>query len=453
MKFESNPIDHSEKKDLNHGIKSETVNIEDIRNYEQVENGVSIKKIEAVHTPLWHTGWYKNPTSGRSYNYGLNTENPQDHSTVIIKGGAFFLEEKFVEFASKNSFFMSELYGGITMDAAKKEYEIAKLIQEKFKDLLNKNANCPKPITAMPIVDVKDENKHLELIDFFEKNAKKQGSYKENFIRSNFIKTAMKLGIDVYYPANKDAPEEIQKSPFHWVFSQVLEKAQQGIYKYEIEGPNTRLLDLMTLGLNDRKKYFIEANRASNLEDALKNFSGKLGEFYGFLHKSQIGYHSGFSEHCTLADITISGVIMDIGGLSEDKIKNELELKMEEIFKNLKDNFSIKNKDITDTKLPKSTTTSDGMVTPEEYIVQIIKITNLIAYLGKNVFRVDDHVLENTKNMFWEKYKSLYSDKNIEHFSTEKGQYEPNEIRTRYIDHTTGGWIKLSEDLEDLSST
>lgn len=68
-----------------------TRNSTDPRNWEEAKDGkICLQNIEITPTPTWMNGWYKNPSSGRSINYGLNVENSQEHSTVIVKGGCFF---------------------------------------------------------------------------------------------------------------------------------------------------------------------------------------------------------------------------------------------------------------------------------------------------------------------------------------------------------------------------
>lgn len=330
-----------------------------------------------------------------------------------MKGGCFYVDEKCKEFFERNSLSLDELYGGISFDAARKEYDIAGLIQESFRSLLHKKANCPEPIDVQAVTDILNErNEVVDLGDFFVSELRKE-SGETKFTMNNFAKVAAKLGIDMFYPMGEEADENIRKNPFRWLFGECLEKNKQGVYRYKIDGPNTRLLDLMTLGLADRQKYFIEANNATVIRDAVERFSSKLGEFYGVLHKSNISYHSGSSEHCTLVDITISGVIMDIGGLSQD---NSL----------------------------------GGQ--SESYLAQIFKTTNLIAYLCTNIFKVDRTILQSALNIFWDKYKSLYADENIEYFSRpENIPDEPDKIRTQYFNALAGNWTTLAPDLKDLS--
>ena len=157
--------------------------------------------------------------------------------------------------------------------------------------------------------------------------------------------------------------------------------------------------------------YFIKANDADGIRDAVEKFSAKLGEFYGILHRNNIGYHSESSEHCTLVDITIAGNVMDIGGLSQD---------------NSVDSHS------------------------EAYFAQNIKTTNLLSYLCTHILRVDETTLKSALDVFWEKYKNLYVDENIEYFSS-KTYGEPQKIRTQYFDTTTGEWVKIASDLQDIA--
>ncbi len=418
------------------GIKNENFNLNSVKNWEEREDGtVCIKKIEVSPTASWREGWYKNPTSGRSYNYGINTENPQEHSTVIVKGGSFFVDKKIKDFFLETSTNLDELYGGMTFKSAKKEYDVAVLIQEKFKSLLNKKANCPEPLDVKPISHILDEkNKTVELLDFFKNELKKEGDIKFTFM--NFLRTAAASGIDISYPLNKEAGAEVKKDPSGWLIKECLEKNQQGVYRYKIEGPNTRLLDLMTLNLADRQEYFIKANNATNTPDAVDKFAAKLGEFYGVLQKNGISYHSGHSEHCTLVDTTISGMVMDIGGLSteEDAVKKK------DPKHDLYELLGMSKK-------------SDGasMDQSEAYTAQIIRTTNLLSYLCKNILKTDPITLMAAHDVFWRKYKNLYSDKNIEYFSNQKNIYEPEKIRTEYFNSLTGDWIKLAPDIKRLS--
>lgn len=394
--------------------ETDALDLANIKNWEEIDGKVCLKRIDATPTPLWHTGWYRNPTSGRSNNYGINTENPQEHATVIAKGGCFFVDEKTKEFFGKNSVSLDELYGGISFDVATKEHNIATLIQESFQSLLHKKANCPEPIDVKTITSVLTENNQTTgLMEFFLRELEKEEG-KAKFTASNFVHTAMKLGIDPFYPMSEEADKSVKDDAFRWLFGQCLEKSKQSVYRYKIEGPNTRLLDLMTLPLADRQKHFIEANNATNVRDAVGKFASRLGEFYGVLHKSNISYHGKSSEHCTLVDITISGVVMDIGGLTQDASVSKQS---------------------------------------ESYLAQVIKTTNLIAYVCENILKQDRAVSEDALNIFREKYKSLYTDKTIEYFSrTRHNDGGPDKIRTQYYDALAGDWIALASDLKELSS-
>lgn len=388
-------------------------NSEDIKNWEEENGEICIKKIEAIPTPLWHDGWYRNPTSGRSNNYGINTENPGEHSTVVVKGGCFFVDEKCKEFFKNNSVSLEELYGGISFDAAKREYDIATLIQGRFKELLGKKANCPEPIDVKVITNILTERHAVvALADFFLSEIEKEEG-KVNFITTNFVHYATKLGIDVFYPTREGVEQSIKDDAFGWLFRQCLEKEKQGVYRYKIEGPNTRLLDLMTLDLPDRRKYFMEANNATNIRGAVEKFSAKLGEFYGVLHKSNISYHAGRSEHCTLVDTTISGVIMDIGGLSQN---NSVD--------------------------PRN----------EAYAAQLIKTTNLLTYLCANILKLNETISRHTLRSFLKKYKSFYADRNLEYSFKRTNAHEPDNIRTHYFDVLASDWVTLAPDLKGLDT-
>ena len=421
--------------------ETEAFNLLGIKNWEERESGkICIKQNESVLTPLWCDGWYKNPSSGRSHNYGFVTNNPDEHFTLIVKGGSFFLNEKCKDFFLENNVSLYELHGGISFEMAKKEHDIASLIQEKFKLSLNKKANCPEPIDVNIISTILDEkNTEVELIDFF-LNSEKEKSGEVKFRNINFLKTATNLGIDIHYPMSEDAGEEIKKNPFHWVFSQCLEKAQQSVYRYKIDGPNTRILDLMTLDFSERQMRFIEANNAVGIEDAINKFCSKLGEFYGVLHKNEIGYHSKSSEHCTLVDITIAGVVMDIGGLSlNEPEESNFDSHFAEFFKSIGSDIHVLPQDVS------------GEHMSETYMAQVFKTTNLISYLCKNVFKTDEIVLKNAFKYFFEKYKNIYSDGNIEYFSENiEISDTPQKIRTKYLDHTSGKWMSLAPDLKHL---
>lgn len=378
--------------------------------FDSADSGtVCVKNIEATLVPLWRDEWYRNPSSGRSNNYGIETGNPATHRTLILKGGCYFPNEKCKKFIDDHNSPLPEVYGGLSLDVAKKEYAIAKLIQERFKSQLQKNANCPMPIDIHEVSGImKKKNSVVTLHDFFVNQIEKEG--KAKFTKMNFLTTALKLGIDISYPMSEHADEIAKKNPFCWMVSQCLEKSRQSIYRYMIDGANTRVLDLMTLNLTDRQKFFIEANTAANIREAIEKFSFKLGEFYGLLHQSDISYHGGKSEHCTLIDTTISGTIMDIGGLSQD---NSVE----------------KNSDA--------------------YFAQIFKTTNLVAYVSKHIMKVDDVVMQSALKTFWENYKKFYTDGNIDFLSSATERI--NLIRTRYLDAFAGDWITLAPDLKDLS--
>ena len=334
--------------------------------------------------------------------------------TVVVKGGCFFVDEKTKEFFGKNSISLDELYGGISFDAAKKEYGIAALIQENFQSLLHKKANCPEPMDVKAVTSILTENSEIVgLTDFFRNELEKEEG-KTKFTANNFVHAAIKLGIDSFYPMSEEADKSIKDDAFGWLFRQCLEKEKQGVYRYKIEGPNTRLLDLMTLDLADRQKHFIEANNATDVRDAVEQFASRLGEFYGVLHKNNIGYHGRSSEHCTLVDITISGVIMDIGGLTQDASVSKQS---------------------------------------ESYLAQIIKTTNLISYTCENILKLDKTVSENALNVFREKYKNLYTDETAEYFLKTRNNDDPDKIRTQYYNASAGDWITLAPDLKELSSS
>ncbi len=385
------------------------------RNWQEIKDKKNcLQKIEATLTPSWSTGWYKNPSSGRSINYGVTTENPQEHSTVVIKGGCFFIDQKIKKTLSDNSIFMGELYGNISFETAKKEYEIASLIQKRFESLLHKKANCPQPLEYKEVTHVLCKNKSMALADFFKLHLIGEEQSKISFTMGNFVKTAGALGIDIMYPMSEVADNETRKNPYSWLISQCLEKAKPAVYRYKIDGPNTRLRDLMTLEFSERQKYFIEANTGTGISDALEKFASKLAEFYALLHKVGIGYHAGYSEHCTLIDTTISGVVMDIGGLSEE--------------------YPVQHD-------------------REGFIVQVINTANLLAYLCKNIFKTDANVYEKVMNVFWEKYQSIYWDGNLKYFAENRDMHNvPRKIRTRYVDSHTGNRITLAHDLRDLST-
>lgn len=382
---------------------------------EQSNGNICIKKVDTTFTSLWCNGWYKNPSSGRSHNYGISTEKRNKHQTVIVKGGSFFVDEKFKEAFIENELSLSELYGGISFEMAQREMQVAMLIQEKFKCLLGKKANCPQPLGIKVIENITHENGEMMTILNYFKSIFRMESAKKSFTAANFLKIAQKLSIDLYYPMSETADESDKKDPFGWIFTQCLEKTKQSVYSYMIDGPNTRLLDLMTQNLPERRRYFIEANNALNITSAVEAFSSKLGEFYGLLHKSNIGYHGGSSEHCTLIDITVAGTVMDIGGLSEDtRIEENL-----------------------------------GRYA-EEYAVEMWKATNLITYLCNNILKISNDILKCALNAFWNKYKSLYSDQNVEYCSKEENMdLIPWPIRTRYFDNISGGWIQIASDLQE----
>ena len=387
------------------------IDLDSIKNWEERGGKIYIKKIEAVPTPLWHDGWYRNPTSGRSNNFGMKSENGE-LPTIIAKGGCFFTNEKCKEFFEKHSIKPSELYGGITLDAAKKEHDIAALVQERFHALLNKKANCPEPIDVTTVTGVLNErNEAVDLVDFFIDEANKEEG-KTGFTTTNFIQYAMNAGIDVRYPSSQHADQRAKDDPYRWLFGQCLEKEKQGVYRYKIEGANTRLLDLMTLDLPDRRKHFMQTNDATSIREAAEKFASKLGEFYGVLHKSNIGYHGGVSEHCSLVDITISGTIMDIGGLS-------------------------RNNSLDDSSLA--------------YLAQFVRAANVIAYLCQNILKLNEAISERALRVFWKTYKKLYVDAELENFFKLKGVHRPAKIWPQYIDSLAGDWIKLAPDLKDLA--
>ena len=183
---------------------------------------------------------------------------------------------------------------------------------------MHKKANCPEPIDVKAVTSVFTQNNEIVgLTDFFRNELEKEEG-KTKFTASNFVHAAVKLGIDPFYPMSEEADKSVRDDAFRWLFGQCLEKSKQSVYRYKIDGPNTRLLDLMTLSLPDRRKHFIEANNKDDVRDAVERFASRLGEFYGVLHRSDISYHGHSSEHCTLVDVTICGVIMDIGGLTQD---------------------------------------------------------------------------------------------------------------------------------------
>ncbi len=420
------------------------LDLEQIKNWEEKDGMAYITEIKAKPTLLWNDGWYKNPSSGRSYNYGINTHNPQEHSTVIVKGGSFFVDKKMKNFFLKNNINLNELYGGISFEMAQKEYNIACLIQDQFKLLLNKKANCPEPIDVKttPYI-LHKKNNVLELFDFFQIAIQKEDGRlgKLGFTNINLLQSALALGIDIYYPMSEEASEDIKRKPFSWVYKQYLEKSQQSVYRYRVEGPNTRILDLMIMDFSARKWYFMKANNANNINDALYKFSSKLGEFYGVLHKSSIGYHAGYSEHCTLIDTTISGVVMDIGGLFKTEHSDETRIK-QSISKLLAE---FTGKPVA----PESSKPSSGI--REAYLVQILKTTNLISYVCKNIFKTENGVIKNALRVFWDSYKSVYLDEQIEYISQIKEElFFPEKIRTRYLDHINVGQISLASDLKHL---
>lgn len=392
------------------------INPNDYRIWQKIDKDeAGIKKIKYLNTATWCDGWYKNPSSGRSSNFGVKTE-AHDHFTVITKGGCFFTEEKCKVSLAKNSIFPEEIYGGISFEAAQREYDIALLIQERFNSLLGKKANCPQPIETRAIMYVLDKDRNENLVDFF---VRKMGSGKSSareFTRNNFINSAAKSKIDIFYPMSDGVSKEIKDDPFRWLIGQYFEKNKQGVYQYKIDGPNTRIMDLMTLNLSDRRKYFIEANNAKNMHVALEKFTSNLGEFYALLHKVGIGYHGGSSEHCTLIDTTIAGVIMDIGGLSEHSPEKH-------------------NLD------------------HEEYMVQVMNTTNLLSYVCKYVLCVDESLSNKAWDTFLERYKNICWTGNLQFVSENKNSFfQAKKIRTQYVDSTTGNLIMLASDLKDLYS-
>lgn len=401
---------------FNRKIMANTRNSIDPRNWEEAKDGkICLQNIEITPTPTWMNGWYKNPSSGRSINYGLNVENSQEHSTVIVKGGCFFIDPRIKKTLYDNSIFMNELYGSISIKAAKREYEIALLIQKRFESLLHKKANCPQPLDCKVITHIESNNKYVEIGYYFGKTVgEEENRSKFGFTITNFFMTAAELGVDIMYPLSEEAENEIKRNPYPWLISQCLEKVKPGIYRYKIDGPNTRIIDLMTLPLCERLKYFMKANNAVDILSALKNFSSKLGEYYGLLHKVGIGYHAGYSEHCTLIDTTISGVVMDIGGLSED---------------------------------------TSCQYDLEGYIVQVMNTINLLRYLCENILKIDSDVFKNVIDIFWAKYKSLYWDNNLKYLAEDRDIHKVSrKIRTRYVDSITGHWIQLAPDLMYLST-
>lgn len=387
-------------------------NLAAIKNWESREGEVAwLERVEAKSTPLWTEGWYRNPTSGRSNNFGVYTDRPEKHFTVVVKGGCFPVSERCKEFLVNNSISVAEVYGGLSFDEAKREYGAAALIQKAFETLLNKRGNCPQPLDVHIVANIRDEQGIVELVEFFLGQAKSEGS-KTSFTLDNFTKAAVKSGIDIFYPMSAKADEGVRKDPFRWLIKQYLEKNPQGVYRYVIDGPNTRLLDLMTLDLVERQKHFINANNATSVRDAVEKFAAKLGEFYGVLHRKNISYHLGSSEHCTLVDVTIAGVVMDIGGLTQD------------------DSISKQS---------------------ESYYAQAIKTTNLISYVCTEVLNADEAVLRSALSTFWDKYKGVYTDNNVESISSLPPS-KAAKIRTQYLDVLAGDWIQLAPDLKHLAS-
>ena len=143
----------------------------------------------------------------------------------------------------------------------------------------------------------------------------------------------------------------------------------------------------------------------------MEKFSSKLGEFYGVLRKYGISYHGRSSEHCSLVDITIAGIVMDIGGLTQNRSANE---------------FS------------------------ESYIVQAIRTANVIAYVGVNVLKLEESVVASAVSTFWKNYNSIYVDENTRFFS-ENPHRKPDNIRTRYVDSLASDWVQLAPDLSDVA--
>ena len=389
----------------------ESFRLEEIQNWELVDGEVCAKQVDAIPTPLWHEGWYRNPTSGRSNNYGVHTDDPKRHTTVVVKGGRFFPDEATKQFFKQNSLTLGDLYGGLSLEDAKKEYDIAALVQECFQSLLHKKAPCPNPIDLHTITRVRNgANEVVSLVDYFSHEAVHDKAT-TSFTIDNFLQMAKKIGVDLYYPMSEAADENARANPFVWVFQQCLEHSGQSIYRYSIEGPNTRILDLMTLELDDRRRNFVVANDALDVQDAMEKFSSKLGEFYGVLRKYSISYHGRSSEHCSLVDITIAGIVMDIGGLTQNRSANE---------------FS------------------------ESYIVQAIRTANVIAYVGLNVLKLEESVVASAVSTFWKNYNSIYVDENTRFFP-ENPHRKPDNIRTRYVDSLASDWVQLAPDLSDVA--
>lgn len=171
------------------------------------------------------------------------------------------------------------------------------------------------------------------------------------------------------------------------------------------------LLDIMTLDLKRRRELFISANNSTNLWGSIEAFCTKLGEFYGMLHKHGISYHGPTSEHCTLVDTTISGNILDIGGMTQDKSQSLQSM---------------------------------------SYSAQCIKTRNLVFYLVKNILRLDTKIVNRALRVFWKTYKQYYTDSNVETISQLELRSNPEKIRTQYFDATKSCWIKLAADLNDV---
>ncbi len=430
-------------------------NLNEIKNWEENKNKeVSVRKIDATHTQTWLEGWYRNSTSGRSLNYGINASNPTKHKTVILKGGSFFSDYNFRTALSDKGLSIPELFGGNSYKDTKKEYDIATLIQKLFKIQLGKTANCPQPLDIKIISGILDRDGNIiKLTDFFSNMItaeKKRNSY---FTIDNFIQSAMNLDIDLGYPMSNEANEEVKRDPYRWIVKQYLDKTRESIYKYQIDGPNTRLLDLMTLPLVNRIDYFTKANGAVDIIDALNKFTVKLGEFYGLLHRNLFSYQKGSIEHCPLADITITGIVMDIGGISQNQsdTKNRGSSDRQQMMKALNETLGrlgVENENTT-----KDAYNAIDHHQNEAYVTQFLIITNLIAYICKHIFVVDDKITKKILEKFRTTYQLICTDINIDNFPHyDPTTRSPKRIRTKYIDYSTGDWIRLAQDLQYVAS-
>lgn len=246
-----------------------------------------------------HSGWKKDPSSGRSFYFPLETKG----ISLVSKGADLFEGDKFRRHSKEH--LASPMIGSETLKNLSKEYDAASIVQEYSLMIQGRLTFAPRPLQLNQLTHLLNESGELVSFEDYLHDAKKNEG-----VRFGIMDEFMRLGID---------PMSVVKGYKHDPWTAAINKfleatGPHGTYMYSISGINTRLIDASKFkNKKEFKKRIFSQYDTDNSVEVCSDFMKRLGEYRGITQG--VGMTYSHDSDCLLVDTTLGGVSVDIGDL------------------------------------------------------------------------------------------------------------------------------------------